>query len=165
MRMCLSAISAAQISALQLELLEESHHRSVASCSTEHVSRWTERPTHLAAHGGFPLRLGARARRDGSGAAQCRSDTENIPGTNTASARPIALDIGGGGGTHSLLDEPIDVGTQVARKQGNDDRNFQWNADFVWTRRKHTWSSAPAIHFLPTLHCAMTKLSVLWAAS
>jgi len=83
---------------------------------------------------------------------------ENIPGTNTASAGPIALDIGGGGGTHSLLDEPIDVGTQVARKQGNDDRNFQWNADFVWTRGKHTWEFGTAIHFLPTLHLRDDKV-------
>jgi Carboxypeptidase regulatory-like domain len=83
---------------------------------------------------------------------------ENIPGTNTASAGPIALDIGGGGGTHSLLDEPIDVGTQVARKQANDDRNFQWNADFVWTRGKHTWEFGTAIHFLPTLHLRDDKV-------
>src|SRR5712664_3041362 len=83
---------------------------------------------------------------------------ENITGTNTASAGPIALDIGAGGGTHSLLDEPIDVGTQVARKQGNDDRNFQWNADFVWTRGKHTWEFGTAIHFLPTLHLRDDKV-------
>src|SRR6266849_1128387 len=83
---------------------------------------------------------------------------ENISGTNTASAGPIALDIGAGGGTHSLLDEPIDVGTQVARKQGNDDRNFQWNADFVWTRGKHTWEFGTAIHFLPTLHLRDDKV-------
>src|SRR6266403_201098 len=83
---------------------------------------------------------------------------ESIPGTSTASAGPIALDIGAGGGTHSLLDEPIDVGTQVARKQGNDDRNFQWNADFVWTRGKHTWEFGTAIHFLPTLHLRDDKV-------
>jgi hypothetical protein len=82
---------------------------------------------------------------------------EAIPGT-TSSAGPIALDIGGGGGTHSLLDEPIDVGTQVARKQSNDNRNFQWNADFVWVKGKHTWEFGTAIHFLPTLHLRDDKV-------
>jgi hypothetical protein len=80
-----------------------------------------------------------------------------LPGTSS-SAGPIAIDIGAAGGTHSLLDEPIDVGTQVARKQSNDDRNFQWNADFVWTRGKHTWEFGTAIHFLPTLHLRDDKV-------
>jgi len=82
---------------------------------------------------------------------------ENLPGTDS-SAGKIALDIGGGGGTHSLLDEPIDVGTQVARKQSNDNRNFQWDADFVWSRGKHTWEFGTAIHFLPTLHLRDDKV-------
>ena len=82
---------------------------------------------------------------------------EKILGTNTA-AGFIALDAGAAGGTHSLLDEPIDVGTQVARKQANDDRNFQWNADFVWSRGKHTWEFGAAIHFLPTLHLRDDKV-------
>jgi hypothetical protein len=85
---------------------------------------------------------------------------ENIIGTNTASAGPIALDIGaaGGTGTNRLIDEPIDVNTQVARKQGNDDRNFQWNADFAWARGKHTWQFGTAVHFLPTLHLRDDKV-------
>lgn len=82
---------------------------------------------------------------------------EKIPGTNTP-AGFIALDIGGDQGTHSLLDEPIDVGTQVARKQANDDRNFQWNADFVWSHNKHTWEFGTAVHFLPTLHLRDDKV-------
>src|SRR6266852_3811741 len=85
---------------------------------------------------------------------------ENITGTNTASAGPIALDIGaaGGTGTNRLIDEPIDVNTQVARKQGNDDRNFQWNADFVWARSKHTWEFGTEVHWLPTLHLRDDKV-------
>jgi hypothetical protein len=82
---------------------------------------------------------------------------ENISGTSSP-AGPIALDIGAAGGTHSLLDEPIDVGTQVARKQSNDNRNFQWNADFVWSRAKHTWEFGTAVHFLPTLHLRDDKV-------
>ena len=69
---------------------------------------------------------------------------ENLTGTDS-SVGQVALDIGGGGGTHSLMDEPIDVGTQVARKQSNDNRNFQWNADFVWSRgRQLRWRRAVA---------------------
>jgi hypothetical protein len=85
---------------------------------------------------------------------------ENITGTNTASAGPIALAIGaaGGTGTLRLIDQPIDVNTQVARKQGNDDRNFQWNADFVRTQGKHTWEFGTAIHYLPTLHLRDDKV-------
>jgi Carboxypeptidase regulatory-like domain len=83
---------------------------------------------------------------------------EAIPGTNTASAGPIALDIGGDLGTHVVLDEPIDVGTQVARKQANDDRNFQWNADFVWVKGTHTWEFGTAVHFLPTKHLRDDKV-------
>lgn len=85
---------------------------------------------------------------------------ENITGTNTASAGPVALDVGaaGGTGTNRLIDEPIDVNTQVARKQANDDRNFQWNADFVWARGKHTWQFGTAVHFLPTLHLRDDKV-------
>lgn len=83
---------------------------------------------------------------------------EAIPGTNTASAGPIALDIGAATGAHTLLDVPIDVGTQVARKQSNDNRNFQWNADFVWARGRHTWEFGTAIHFLPTLHLRDDKV-------
>src|SRR2546425_1037498 len=82
---------------------------------------------------------------------------ENLTGTDS-SAGPIALDIGAAGGTHSLLDEPIDVGTQVARKQSNDNRNFQWNADFIWSRGKHIWEFGTAIHFLPTLHLRDDKV-------
>ncbi len=84
---------------------------------------------------------------------------ENIIGTGSG-AGPIALDIGaaGGTGTNRLVDEPIDVNTQVARKQGNDNRNFQWNADLVWMRGKHTWEFGAAIHYLPTLHLRDDKV-------
>jgi hypothetical protein len=61
-----------------------------------------------------------------------------IPGTDT-SAGAVALDVGALGGTQSLLAEPIDVGTQVARYQVSDNRNFQWNADMNWVKRNHTF--------------------------
>jgi hypothetical protein len=83
---------------------------------------------------------------------------ESIPGTDTASSGPVAIDIGAATGAHTLLDVPIDVGTQVARKQANDNRNFQWNADFVWSRGRHTWEFGTAVHFLPTLHLRDDKV-------
>ncbi len=74
-----------------------------------------------------------------------------IPGTST-SAGAIALDAGAIGGTQSLLAEPIDVGTQVARKQGNDDRNFQYNADLTWVKSTHTFQFGTHVRNLRTVH-------------
>jgi hypothetical protein len=80
-----------------------------------------------------------------------------IPGTNT-SAGAIALDIGAPGGTQSLLSEPIDVGTQVARKQINDNRNFQWNADLTWVKGGHALQFGGHVRYLPTLHLRDDKV-------
>jgi hypothetical protein len=149
----------AQISALQLNIIngKPSTVRSLPVRENMLVAglsgQLTSRLTAAFRFGWVRERNATAPERPNAVAAQ-----ENITGTNTASAGPIALDIGAGGGTHSLLDEPIDVGTQVARKQGNDDRNFQWNADFVWTRGKHTWEFGTAIHFLPTLHLRDDKV-------
>src|SRR6266403_762802 len=149
----------AQISALQLNIIngKSSTIRSLPVRQNMLVAglsgQLTSRLTAAFRFGWVRERDSTSPERPNAVAAQ-----ESIPGTSTASAGPIALDIGAGGGTHSLLDEPIDVGTQVARKQGNDDRNFQWNADFVWTRGKHTWEFGTAIHFLPTLHLRDDKV-------
>ncbi len=84
---------------------------------------------------------------------------EAIPGMDTPSG-PIALDLGAAGGTgiSRLVDEPIDVNTQVARKQANDNRNFQWNADLTWSRGAHTWQFGSHVRFLPTLHLRDDKV-------
>ncbi len=76
-----------------------------------------------------------------------------IPGTDT-SAGPIALDLTGLGGlgTTDWLSEPIDVNTQVARKQANDNRLFQWNANLTWVRNKHSVQYGTYVRYLPTLH-------------
>jgi hypothetical protein len=81
----------------------------------------------------------------------------NLPGTNT-SAGHIALDIGAIGGTESLLAEPINVGTQVARKQASDNKNFQYNADMTWVKRDHTFQFGSHIRFLPTFHLRDDKV-------
>jgi hypothetical protein len=81
----------------------------------------------------------------------------DIPGTRT-SAGHIALDLGALGGTQSLLAEPIDVGTQVARKQANDNRNFQYNADMNWVKANHTFQFGGHLRYLPTLHLRDDKV-------
>ncbi len=80
-----------------------------------------------------------------------------IPGTNT-SAGHIALDLGALGGTQSLLGEPIDVGTQVARKQASDNKNFQWNADLTWVKSNHTFQFGSHLRYLPTFHLRDDKV-------
>ncbi|MGE0101922.1 MAG: carboxypeptidase regulatory-like domain-containing protein [Blastocatellales bacterium] len=80
-----------------------------------------------------------------------------IPGTNT-SAGYIALDIGAIGGTESLLSEPINVGTQVARKQASDNKNFQYNADLTWLKNDHTFQFGAHLRYLPTFHLRDDKV-------
>jgi carboxypeptidase family protein len=75
----------------------------------------------------------------------------NLPGANS-SAGPIALDLGGRGGANNLLSEPFDIDTQLARKQQNDNRIYQLNADFNWIRGRHTIQFGGHYRNLPTLH-------------
>ena len=75
----------------------------------------------------------------------------NIPGTATPDG-PIALDIGGRGGAQSILSEPFDVDTQLARKQQNDNRTYQLNADLNWIKSKHSLQFGAHMRWLPTLH-------------
>ncbi len=83
-----------------------------------------------------------------------------IPGTQTTAQNHthIALDLGALGGTQDLLGEPIDAGTQVARFQTSDNRNFQWNADMTWTKGKHLFQFGAHILYLPTLHTRDDKV-------
>jgi len=64
----------------------------------------------------------------------------------------IALDLGARGGTYDLLAEPIDVATQVARKQSNNNRNYQTNADINWIKGPHAMQFGTHLRYLPTLH-------------
>ncbi len=81
----------------------------------------------------------------------------NIPGTNTPAGH-IALDLGALGGFNSLLSEPIDVDTQVARKQITDARTFQWNADLTWLKARHMFQFGMHVRYLPTLHLRDDKV-------
>ncbi len=80
-----------------------------------------------------------------------------IPETNTPDGF-VALDQGALEGTYALLAEPIDVGTQVARKQANDNRVFQWNADLNWVRTRHSFQFGTHIRHLPTKHLRDDKV-------
>jgi hypothetical protein len=62
------------------------------------------------------------------------------------------------GGAQSILSEPIDVDTQLARRQTNDNRNFQWNADLNWVRNTHTWQFGTHIRYLPVRHTRDDKV-------
>ncbi|MBL8187390.1 MAG: carboxypeptidase regulatory-like domain-containing protein [Acidobacteria bacterium] len=78
-----------------------------------------------------------------------------LPGTETgfsAGQSHVALDLGALGGAQSILSEPIDVDTQLARKQSNDNKNIQWNADLNWVRGNQTWQFGTHVRWLPTLH-------------
>jgi len=84
-----------------------------------------------------------------------------LPGTETGitgGQAYVALDPGGRGGAQNLLSEPIDVDTQLARKQVNDNKNLQWNADLNWVRRSHTFQFGAHIRFLPTKHLRDDKV-------
>jgi hypothetical protein len=84
-----------------------------------------------------------------------------IPGTEsgiTDGQSHIALDLGALGGFNSLLSEPIDVDTQVARKQVNDNKVFQYNADMNWIKGGHTFQFGSHVRFLPTKHLRDDKV-------
>ncbi len=84
-----------------------------------------------------------------------------LPGTETGISDGqayMALDPGGRGGAQSLLSEPIDVDTQLARKQANDNKNLQWNADLNWVKRSHTFQFGTHVRYLPTLHLRDDKV-------
>lgn len=90
-----------------------------------------------------------RLRPNGSAAELALAGTETgITGGQTH----VALDLGARGGAQSILSEPIDVDTQLARKQSNDNKNIQWNADLNWVRGSHTWQFGTHLRYLPTLH-------------
>jgi hypothetical protein len=85
-----------------------------------------------------------------------------IPGTQTGlptgEQQYFPLDIGARGGADSVLSEPIDYDTQRARKQGNDNKLYQWNADLSWIWRKHTFQFGSHVRYLPTLHLRDDKV-------
>src|SRR4030095_1034171 len=88
----------------------------------------------------------------------------DIPGTETGitdGQTNIALDLGGLGGFNppaNLIHEPIEFDTQVARKQANDNKNFQYNADMNWIKGDHTFQFGGHLRYLPTRHLRDDKV-------
>jgi len=78
-----------------------------------------------------------------------------IPGASTPDGA-IALDIGARGGADSILSEPFDVDTQRARKQQNDARIYQYNADLNWIKSTPS-NSAPTSGIYPRCTAATTR--------
>ena len=85
-----------------------------------------------------------------------------IPGTETGlptgEQQFFPIDIGARGGADSVLSEPIDYDTQRARKQANDNRLFQWNADMTWIRSAHSFQFGTHVRYLPTKHLRDDKV-------
>lgn len=96
-----------------------------------------------------------RLRPNGSAAELALAGTET---GFSAGQSHVALDLGARGGAQSILSEPIDVDTQLARRQTNDNRNFQWNADLNWVRGNHTWQFGTHVRYLPVLHTRDDKV-------
>ncbi|HYY95361.1 MAG TPA: carboxypeptidase-like regulatory domain-containing protein, partial [Pyrinomonadaceae bacterium] len=60
----------------------------------------------------------------------------SVPGTETAAGH-VALNVGGGN-LDQLVSEPIDVDSQRARTQANDNESFQLVYDGTWTKSTHS---------------------------
>ncbi len=77
-----------------------------------------------------------------------------IPGTEDGSGGFIAVDFGG----RFAVREPIDIDTQVARKQDNDDKTYQYNANFTWVNGDHTMQFGASLKNLHTIHLRDDKV-------
>lgn len=80
-----------------------------------------------------------------------------IPGTST-SAGSVALNIGGGN-LDQLVSEPIDVDSQRARSQSNDNESFQLVYDGTWIRGKHSTQFGSNARHIITRHTRNAKIT------
>ena len=76
-----------------------------------------------------------------------------IPGTEDGTGGFVGLDLGG-----RLVSEPINLDTQNARKQDNDNKNFQYNADMTWVRGGHTVQFGTRLRNIHVLHLRDDKV-------
>lgn len=79
-----------------------------------------------------------------------------IPGTNTGAGH-VALNIGGGN-LDQLLSEPIDVDSQRARTQSNDNESFQLVYDGTWIKSTHSIQFGVNSRYLITRHTRNDKI-------
>ncbi|HLL71382.1 MAG TPA: carboxypeptidase-like regulatory domain-containing protein [Pyrinomonadaceae bacterium] len=80
-----------------------------------------------------------------------------IPGTRTGAGH-VALNIGGGN-LDQLVSEPIDVDSQRARAQSNDNQSFQFIYDGTWTRGKHSTQFGANARHIITRHTRNAKIT------
>lgn len=80
-----------------------------------------------------------------------------IPGTNTTAGH-IALNIGGGN-LDQLVSEPIDVDSQRARTQSNDNESFQLIYDGTWIKGKHSTQFGFNMRHILTRHTRNDKVA------
>jgi len=79
-----------------------------------------------------------------------------IPGTNTGAGR-VALNIGGGN-FDQLVSEPLDVDSQRARAQSNDNQSFQFVYDGAWIKSKHSTQFGFNARHIVTRHTRNDKV-------
>jgi hypothetical protein len=79
-----------------------------------------------------------------------------IPGTETGAGR-VALNIGGGN-ADQLVSEPIDVDSQRARAQSNDNESLQFIYDASWNKGRHSIQFGFNGRHLITRHARNDKL-------
>lgn len=75
-----------------------------------------------------------------------------VPGTN------VALQVAGHSGFGGLVDEPIDVHTQVARTQGVNDKVFQLVDNATWVKGRHTFQFGGSWRHLKLFHLRDDKV-------
>lgn len=80
-----------------------------------------------------------------------------IPGTTTSAGR-VALNIGGGN-LDQLLSEPIDVDSQRARTQSNDNESFQFIYDGTWIKGSHSTQFGMGARHIITRHVRNDKVA------
>ncbi|HEY0098459.1 MAG TPA: TonB-dependent receptor, partial [Pyrinomonadaceae bacterium] len=80
-----------------------------------------------------------------------------IPGTDTGAGR-VALNIGGGN-LDQLVSEPIDIDSQRARSQSNDNESFQFIYDGAWTKGSHSMQFGSNARHIITRHVRNDKVA------
>lgn len=85
-----------------------------------------------------------------------------IPGTDAASGR-VALNIGGGN-ADQLVSQPVDVDSQRARAQSNDNQSFELVYDGAWIKSQHSTQFGIDARHIITRHVRNDKLQGALAA-
>lgn len=79
-----------------------------------------------------------------------------VPGTESAAGR-VAVNVGGGN-ADQLVSQPIDVDSQRARAQINDNQSFQLVYDGTWSRGRHTTQFGSDFRHVVTRHVRNDRL-------